>query len=446
MPPDQAPERPQTLPRGHVALPPEYVDANQRARLIAAMTTVVGRQGFRATSLADLTPVARVSRGAFYARYENLEACFAAAFDAGAARLLAAVAEADDPGVAFPARVEAALAAALDLLASDPALARLLFAEFLPREQATAECYRLWGARLLDLLHAASAADSGTSELPEPVERALLGGLLSVVSEAARLDPERLPELAPALTAFVAASYGYAPIAVPPTSLAAELCSRRELPAAPAPSTPTPPADPLDMDGLHRFSQQRTRADQHQRLLTAATELIAADGCAKLNARAAAEVAGTAPRVVRALFGDREGLLAATFEPAADRLLLAIDASYRPEADFTDQLQATLRAALDLLASDPNLAALLALDFLPGSEALPDRYYRLLWRLAARLRFAAVERGLEPPAPLLARVIVGGLAATVAADVGEGRLDRLSDLAAPLASWVASLSAPPSPA
>lgn len=259
------------------------------------------------------------------------------------------------------------------------------------------------------------------------------------------LVPERLPELGPELTAFITTSYGHDASAVVPVPLAAELASPRPLPAAPISPEPTPPADPLDMDAHHEFSRQRTRADQYRLLLATTTESVAAQGCAKVNALAVSKAARVAPRVARALFGGREGLLAAAFEAAADRLLLAIDASHRSEADFTEQLQATLRAAFDLLASDPPLAALLALDFLPSSEALPDRYYRLLWRLAARLRSAAVERGLEPPTPLLARAIGGGLAATVAAGVGEGRLDRLPDLASPLAAWVADLSAPPSP-
>jgi hypothetical protein len=232
------------------------------------------------------------------------------------------------------------LSVALDLLTSQPALARLLFAEFLPREQVVVERYREWGDRLLTVIHDAAAEDPAAAELPEPIARAALGGIASVLGEVALRDPARFPELAPELTAF----------------------------------------------------------------------------------------------------------LAATFETAAARLLAALDEAHRPDAGFAEQVEASLRAAFDLFASDPTLAALLTVDFLPGSEALPDRYHRLLWRLAARLRHAADERSLPAPSPLLARAAVGGLAIAVATEVGEGRANRLPELTDPLAAWVVSLHGTSAPA
>lgn len=438
---DQPVERPTTLPRGHMALPPEMVDANQRARLIAAITAIVGEKGYRATTVTDVTHAARMSHRDFYARFDDLATCFAAAFDAGAERLRVAVSEADEPSGAFPNRVDGALAAGLDLLASDPSLARLLFAEFLPREQVVVERYRAWGDRLLTLSRAAAAEGPGASALPESVERAVLGGLASVLSEAVLRDPARLPELAPELTAFLTASYGLGASSVAPSPLGRELASPEPLPVGPSPPQPVVPADPLDTEGLREFSRRRFKANQYERLLAAAAQIVTTQGCAAATILAVSGEAGVARPRLRDLFGGREGVLAATFETAADRLLAALDAAHRPQAGFAEQVEASLRAALDLFASDPTLAALLAVDFLPGSEALPDRYYRLLWRLAARLRHAAAERSLPAPSPLLARATVGGLATAVATSVGEGEADRLPDLAEPLAAWVASLHA-----
>ena len=200
------------------------------------------------------------------------------------------------------------------------------------------------------------------------------------------------------------------------------------------------------MDAHREFSRQRTRASQHERLLAAATGIIATRGCAKLTILATAGAAGVAPQALRDLFGGREGILAATFDVAAERLLDTLDAIHRPQDGFADQVEAGLRAALDLLADDPTLATLLTVDFLPGSEALPDRYHRLLWRLAARLRHAAAERSTPAPSRLIARATVGGLAAAIAVRVGEGEIDRLLELVEPLAAWVVSLQAGSAPA
>ena len=435
---------PVALPRGHAALPPELVDANQRARLIAAMTAEVGERGFREVTVTSVNSGARMSRRDFYARYENLEACLAAAFDAGSTRLLDVATKADAPAEPFPTRVGRMLAAVLDLLASEPGLARLLLAEFLPREHALAERYRAWNRRLLALLRAAAADDPDAAGLPEPVARAALGGIVSVLGEAALRDSARLPELTAELTAFLAVSFGVGPggdRSAPPSPLATELVAPQDLSPPPKQPHPVIPSDPLDMEALREFSRRRFKANQYERLLAAAARIITARGCSSATILAVSGEAGVARPRLRELFGNREGVLAATFETAADRLLAALDATHRPQAGFAEQVEASLRAALDLLASDPTLAALLTVDFLPGSEALPDRYHRLLWRLAARLRHAADERSLPAPSPLLERAIIGGLTAAVATYVGEDETDRLLELVGPLAAWAASLHA-----
>src|SRR5258705_7100077 len=68
-------------PRGRHRLPPEVIARSQRERLLEAAVRVVAEKGYGATTVADLTREAGISRTTFYAMFEDKEACFLAAYD-----------------------------------------------------------------------------------------------------------------------------------------------------------------------------------------------------------------------------------------------------------------------------------------------------------------------------------------------------------------------------
>jgi AcrR family transcriptional regulator len=106
-----------------------------------------------------------------------------------------------------------------------------------------------------------------------------------------------------------------------------------------------------------------SRVGVRERAITAATELIVADGVAALTVEAVTRRVGCAATSVYAAFGDREGLLAAVFErhaplPVVEELLTA---DPRRFADFESGVRAIYTAVFDTVADDtPVLQALLA--------------------------------------------------------------------------------------
>lgn len=76
------------LPRGPHGLSREEVETHQRERILAAMIAAAGTSGYAATTIADITRGARVSRDTFYEQFANKEACFLAAYDAQTRDLL----------------------------------------------------------------------------------------------------------------------------------------------------------------------------------------------------------------------------------------------------------------------------------------------------------------------------------------------------------------------
>src|SRR5213076_3186323 len=70
------------------------IASSQRARLLAAMATVVAEKGYAATTVADVVSAAGVSRSTFYELFASKEGCFLDAYNEGVEDLLLAVREA----------------------------------------------------------------------------------------------------------------------------------------------------------------------------------------------------------------------------------------------------------------------------------------------------------------------------------------------------------------
>jgi AcrR family transcriptional regulator len=173
---------PRRLPRGRHALAPEDVARDQRERLLAAVPGVVAERGYEATSVADIVKAAAVSRNAFYKNFSDKQDCFATAHEAGHERLFGILTEPCEEGASVEERVQRSLAAVLDALASEPALARLLFVEAPSAGEEIALRYHQWLQRYGTLLRvAAPEAQPQSSPAPE-VEGVIVGGLASRVA------------------------------------------------------------------------------------------------------------------------------------------------------------------------------------------------------------------------------------------------------------------------
>lgn len=127
--------RDQALPRGPHDLTREQVEASQRRRLIAAMTSAVSEMGYVKTSVAEVIQRAGVSRATFYVLFSDKEACFIAAFDAateeiGAAMLMALLeSDIDEESGDVLEKVEALLDIYLHVLSTYPDVARTFLIE-----------------------------------------------------------------------------------------------------------------------------------------------------------------------------------------------------------------------------------------------------------------------------------------------------------------------------
>lgn len=200
---------PRRLPRGRHALAPEQVLADQRARLLAAVPGVVAEHGYEAMSVADIVKAAAVSRNAFYSNFGDKQECFAAAHEACHERLLALLERPCDHGATVEERVETALGAGLDMLAAEPAVARLLFVEAPSAGAEIALRYHEWLRRYGTLLRAAVPQAASKSSLIVEIDQVIVGGIASrVASEVLQGRAAQLRVLTPHFVDYVLAFYG----------------------------------------------------------------------------------------------------------------------------------------------------------------------------------------------------------------------------------------------
>jgi AcrR family transcriptional regulator len=185
------------LPRGRHAAPREVVAESQRERLLVAMADATAAKGYAHVAVADVIERAGVSRRSFYEHFSNKEEAFLAAYDAGVAGLLDAIAEAEEAaaveaaagggGSGLLARARAGTEVYLQLLADNPAFARTFLIEVLgagPAALARRDAvHQRFAQRLADGFAAISEAAGGLPQ-PQPyVFRAAVGAIHELVTD-----------------------------------------------------------------------------------------------------------------------------------------------------------------------------------------------------------------------------------------------------------------------
>lgn len=187
-------------PRGRHRLPPEMIARSQRERLLEAAVRVVAEKGYGAATVADLISEAGISRTTFYAMFDDKEACFLAAYDSVAEALVRRIAKAYEAEERWPDRARAGLAALLEALAEEPAIARLALVDVGAAGPAAQRRYRAALQRLTPLFDEGRDFAPGGRALPANTSRMAVGAVAGLISDElaegrARYLPNLLSDL-----------------------------------------------------------------------------------------------------------------------------------------------------------------------------------------------------------------------------------------------------------
>lgn len=179
-----------------------------RARLLAAVAKAAGEQGYDQVTVERIARYAGVGDVTFFQHFESREQALIAAYDSFVERLWDEAAGACAGTAPWPTRVRAAIGAVLGSLAEASAIARAFLVEATASSIAGAERQVAAMDRFAALLREGRGVYPQAGALPEATERALVGGIGSLVSGCLLAeDPQALPRLEPELVELVLIPY-----------------------------------------------------------------------------------------------------------------------------------------------------------------------------------------------------------------------------------------------
>lgn len=154
----------------------------ERLWLVAAITKAVAEHGYAGLEVEQVLRYTGASRTTFETHFDTKEQGLVAAQDAFLDRLWREVASACDGAAEWPLKVRAAIAAVLNSVAEAGPLARVFAIEATAASPAAAERQFVALGRFAGLLRDGRRLYPGAAALPAATERALIGGIASIIS------------------------------------------------------------------------------------------------------------------------------------------------------------------------------------------------------------------------------------------------------------------------
>jgi AcrR family transcriptional regulator len=186
----------------------DFIVRHQQARIIAALAAEASERGYHAVTIVHLVKRAGIARNTFYENFSSKEDCFLAAqrFATTKAleRVVAAAGEVED----WPDQVRAGLAALLEYIAEEPALARTCMVEALAAGPASVRCYEESLQSFVSLFKLGRGVSQVGEKLPPTMEEAIVGGVFWIVYQRLALDQvDELDGLLPEILEFALTPY-----------------------------------------------------------------------------------------------------------------------------------------------------------------------------------------------------------------------------------------------
>lgn len=193
---------------GRQQLSREFIARHQRARIIAALSEEIATSGYRAVTVADIVRRAGIARNTFYENFSSKEHCFLSTQDYAVEEALRRVVDAATEVESWQGRVRAGLAAFLEYVASEPALARTCIVEALSAGPAALQRYEESLQAFLPLFRIGRTVSPHGDELPETLEETIIGGIFWIVYQRIVLgEAEQIERLLPELVEFALTPY-----------------------------------------------------------------------------------------------------------------------------------------------------------------------------------------------------------------------------------------------
>jgi AcrR family transcriptional regulator len=421
------------LPRGPQALPREQVAADQRERLYEATIRSVDERGFVATTISDLVANAGVSRRSFYEHFQNKEECLIATYDALVERLTARIVEAYDPEEEWTGQIESIVRALFEASSDRPDAARLISVEMGAAGPVGIERWARNAGQLARFFTYVFEQAPGPGAVPEPVARAIVGGLRTILysrlrhERSSRSLKSELQKLTPDVVTWIV---GFYPT---PEGMPDRPRPKRHghLQGGRAPGTlsPSPRWAPRGLPrGEHSLPRGFVAHNQRERIFDAVANLTAAKGYPALSLEEIVAEAAISLQTFYEHFDNKEEAFLATFEMGHSKATSAINRSLNLRLSWAVNVRRGLTALLEFLASEPSIARLACVDILIAYPHMTGRVNEANFSYIELLDIGPEDTYPNMPAPVMREASVGGIFELLHDYILHGRTQRVGEL------------------
>ena len=372
--------------------------ADPRARMIEAMLTSIGEQGYSATVVADVIAKAVASRKTFYEHFEDKHACFFAMseeiIDEWVARVESPESTSrDDAQETIDRLVNELFTLALE----SPASLRVIAVELAAAGPAGIERRERALYRLAQPLRSALGEESGDIDL---LARTIVGAILRILYARARRGarvrrPRRgaLLTLIPEVSTWAGLYISHAGVALAQSDRGGQ--GSTGLVGGRAPGTLSLGSRAIERRGLPRGEGNVSRSfvvhNQRERILDALANLAAAKGFGATTIPEIVQEAAVSVQAFYEHFSGKEDAFLVAYELGHRKALAIVERAYETQENWSAAVRVGAATLLEFLAAEPAYAHLALIDALTASPKAAavahDGMNAYAWML---------ESGLEP--------------------------------------------------
>ncbi len=299
-------------------------------RLLQAVVHEVAQHGYQATTIAQITARARVSRTTFYEHFTDKQHCFLASYRELAGPLATTVEEALDEGK-HTDTAATVLGALFELAHRDTNAALILVHEPAAAGRAALEERNRLLSRIERAMEVAGSATPTDAPTPNLPARALIGA--AVRELAMRLH--RREDTRELLAELIRWSESYT----------------RTSPAAPAAARTQPQCETIAAGG-----RRGPHPSPRERIVRAVARLAQHDGYTPITVADIAAAAGVNRETFYRHFAGKQSAYIAALELVFERALAATAQSFFERTDWSERVWSGLRGLAEFLTSERALA------------------------------------------------------------------------------------------
>ena len=178
--------------------------------------------------------------------------------------------------------------------------------------------------------------------------------------------------------------------------------------------------------GRHGLPRSFVVRNQRLRILAAMLRILPRRGYAGTTIGDLTREAGVSRSAFYGQFAGKEDCFLATYDLAAQWLCEGVERAAGESSDWPSRVRIGATEALRLLAANPAVAHLIAIEALQAGQAARKRQQACLARLAEALRAGRPDRPQLPEG--LEDLLLGGAIALIARQVEDGRAEQLPEV------------------